>query len=160
MTGHPTTATLTGHQTGQGGGTDPAPTTQTRLTGHTGQTCQCRWCTETTPADLTALTTLAVDAPLPHPAEVIDDFRVNLRRLREAHHLKGRDVAAILGFRPATYASWERGDRALPTKVLPALAAVYGLNPADLFDRQTVVVRSRQALLAALAATWTAGPTE
>ena len=48
---------------------------------------------------------------------------------REAQRLTQVDFAELLGLSPRAYQNYERGEREMPTTVLTALHAVFGIDP-------------------------------
>ncbi|MBR2405515.1 MAG: helix-turn-helix transcriptional regulator [Clostridia bacterium] len=58
-----------------------------------------------------------------------------LRDLREDHDLAQKQVGAILGIDQRVYSNYETGKREIPTRLLVALADLYGTSTDYLLGR-------------------------
>ncbi len=59
---------------------------------------------------------------------------MTLKQLREEKSLTQLDVAFKLGTTPTTVSNWERGLQEPRASHIPALAELYGVSLADIFE--------------------------
>jgi len=59
---------------------------------------------------------------------------MTLKELREAKSLTQLEVAIKLGTTPTTISNWERGAQEPRSSLIQALAQIYGVSLAEIFD--------------------------
>ncbi|RXZ84462.1 XRE family transcriptional regulator [Paenibacillaceae bacterium] len=59
-----------------------------------------------------------------------------IKKLRKSKGISGRFVAGLLDISPSTLTKWEKGERSINSKHLPALALILNCNVQDFYEEK------------------------